>query len=190
MKRSIIGKYLLPFIQWFMLMVFIALAIDYFLHRYHLVYIVRYLGYIGTVVLLLSFVYSLRKRKIITWGSPKDLLTLHEYMAWIGSIMIIVHAGIHFNALLPWLTLLMLLIAVASGLVGKFLLKRADQAYKEKLQILLQEGINKKEAERKLFYDSIAVDIMKKWRKIHLPITIVLAILAILHILGILMFTK
>jgi hypothetical protein len=148
------------------------------------------MGYAGTVVIILSFIYSLRKRKIITKGSPKDLLTLHEYMAWAGSIMILVHAGIHFNALLPWLATLMLVIAVASGLVGKFLLKKASQAYKQKLQQLVQQGMEPIEAEKKLFFDSITVDIMKKWRVVHLPITLVLGILALLHIISILMFAK
>lgn len=190
MKRSIFGKYVLPFMQWFVLMVLIAIAIDYFFHRYQMVYVGRYLGYIGTFIIILSFVYSLRKRKIIKKGSPKDLLTLHEYMAWIGSVMLLVHAGIHFNAVLPWLAVFMLLIAVASGLVGKFLLKKASQDYKEKLQGLLHGGMDKKEADRKLFFDTITVNVMKKWRMIHLPITIILALLAILHILSIVIFSK
>ncbi len=171
-------------------MILVAIAIDYFLHRNQLVYIGRYLGYIGTIIIILSFVYSLRKRKIITKGSPKDLLALHEYMAWGGSVMILVHAGIHFNALLPWLAVLMLLIAVASGLVGKFLLKKANQTYKEKLQHLLKSGMEKEEAEKKLFFDSVAVDIMKKWRVVHLPITLVLGILALLHIISIIMYSR
>jgi hypothetical protein len=190
MKRSIIGQYALPFVQWFAMMVIIAIAIDYLLHRYDLVYIGRYLGYIGTFVIVISFIYSLRKRKIITKGSPKDLLALHEYMAWTGSIMILVHAGIHFNAILPWVAVLMLLIAVASGLIGKFVLKKASQKHKENLQALLKSGMDKGEADRKLFFDAITVDMMKKWRKVHLPITIVLGILALLHILTVLMFTR
>lgn len=190
MKRSVIAQYALPFIQWFALMVIIAIAIDFILHRYDLVYIGRYLGYVGTFVIVASFVYSLRKRKIISWGSPKQLLIIHEYMAWIGSIMILVHAGIHFNALLPWLAVLMLLIAVASGLVGKFVLKKASQKHKENLQALLKSGMDKEAADRKLFFDAITVDMMKKWRKVHLPITIVLGILVLLHIVTVLMFTR
>src|SRR5574337_82839 len=117
MKGSVFGKYVLPFIEWFALMIVLAIALDYFFHRFHLLNIGRYLGYVGTFVIVASFVYSLRKRKIITRGSPKQLLTLHEYMAWAGSIMILVHAGIHFNALLPWMAVFVLLIAAASGLV-------------------------------------------------------------------------
>jgi hypothetical protein len=170
-------------------MIFSALAIDYFLHRFQMVYVGRYLGYVGTCIILFSFVYSLRKRKILELGSPKDLLKLHEYLAWIGSVMILVHAGIHFNALLPWLAILMLLVNVASGLVGKFLLKRASDSLKERKQFLLQSGVNKEDVEKKLFFDSITVDAMKKWRSVHLPVTAILAILSLLHILSIVMYS-
>lgn len=190
MAGSVFTKYVLPFIQWFALMILIAITIDYFLHRMQIVSVGRYLGYAGTFVILASFVYSLRKRQIIKSGSPKQLLIIHEYMAWGGSIMILVHAGIHFNALLPWLAVLMMVIAVASGLVGKFLLKKANQAYKEKLQGLINTGSTKEEAGKKLFFDSITVDFMKKWRVIHLPITLVLGLLALLHIITVIMFRK
>jgi hypothetical protein len=171
-------------------MIFIAIGIDFLLHRLDLVFIGRYLGTIGTIVIILSFIYSLRKRKIIQSGSPKKLLLLHEYMAWAGSIMLLVHAGIHFNAWLPWLAILMLLISVGSGLVGKFLLKRANESLKEKRSALINAGSTKEEADKKLFFDSITVDLMKKWRVVHLPITLLLGVLSLLHVISILMFRK
>ncbi len=190
MKQSLLVKYVLPFIQWYALMIFIAIAIDYFLHLFNLVYIGRYLGFVGTFVIIVSFVYSLRKRQIIESGSPKKLLILHEYLAWIGSIMILVHAGIHFNALLPWLAIQMLLIVVASGLVGKFLLKKSTETLKEKKQVLIDSGMSIEFADKKLFSDSMTVDVMKKWRSVHLPITLILAILSLIHIVTIVMFSK
>jgi hypothetical protein len=171
-------------------MILIAIAADYLLHRLQMVYVGRYLGIIGTSVIIVSFIYSLRKRKIITFGSPKKLLELHEYLAWIGSIMLLVHAGIHFNAILPWLAILMLLIAVASGLIGKFLLKKANEKLKEKRTALIHSGISKEDADKKLFFDSITVDLMKKWRIVHLPITLILGILSLLHIITVIMFIK
>ena len=103
--------------------------------------------------------------------------------------MILIHSGIHFNALLPWLAVLMLLIAVASGLVGKFLLKRANDTLKDKITELINSGMQRSDAEKKLFMDSIAVDMMKKWRVVHLPITIILGVLSLLHILSIIIFS-
>ena len=190
MREPIFVKYVLPFFQWYALMIFIAIAIDYFFHRYNLVSVGRYLGLAGTLIIILSFVYSLRKRKIINSGSPKKLLLLHEYLAWIGSILILVHAGIHFNAILPWLAILMLLIAVASGLIGKFLLKKATETLKDKRQALINSGISAQETDKKLFFDSITVDLMKKWRVVHLPITLLLGLLALMHIVTVIMFSK
>ena len=104
--------------------------------------------------------------------------------------MLLVHAGIHFNAFLPWLAIVMLLIAVASGLIGKFLLKKANETLKEKKQALINTGISPEDADKKLFFDSITVDLMKKWRVVHLPITLILGILALMHIITIVMFSK
>ena len=190
MKQPVIIKHVLPFIQWFALMVIIAIAIDFLLHYFNLVFIGRYLGTVGTVVILFSFIYSLRKRKIIQKGSPKQLLMWHEYIAWLGSIMLLVHAGIHFNAWLPWLAILMLLVTVGSGLVGKFLLKKASESLKERRLELIATGSSNKEADKIVFYDSITVDLMKKWRAVHLPITFLLGILSLVHIITILMFRK
>lgn len=190
MKRSILVKYALPFMQWYALMIFMTIAIDYFLHKFQLVLNGSYLGFAGTFLIVLSFLYSLKKRKILKSGSPKKLLNLHEYLSWAGSLMLLVHAGIHFNAILPWLAILMLLITVASGLIGKFLLKKSNENLKQKRQLLVAGGRDKEAAEKKLFADSITVDLMKKWRMAHLPITLLLLVFSIIHIVTILMFSS
>jgi hypothetical protein len=171
-------------------MIVTTIAIDYFLHRWQLVYVGRYLGLTGTVLVIASFMYSLRKRKLITYGSPKKWLVFHEYAAWLGSVLLLVHAGIHFNALLPWLAILMLLVSVATGLVGKFVLKRARETLAEKKAHLLKTGMTKEAVEKQVFFDSVTVDIMKKWRSGHLPITFILAVLSLLHILTVIMLSK
>lgn len=170
-------------------MILVTILIDYLLHYFHLGYIGRYLGIIGTLAILISFVYSLRKRKIVEFGHPKELLALHEYLAWAGSVLILVHAGVHFNAILPWLAILMLLMNVASGLVGKFLLKNASVELSLERQELVASGMSAIEADKKLFFDTVTVDAMKKWRVVHLPIAFTLGILSFLHIITILMFS-
>jgi hypothetical protein len=171
-------------------MILSAIGLDYFLHYFQIVFIGRHLGYIGTFFILISFIYSLRKRKIIQSGSPKHLLRSHEYLSWAGSIMLLVHAGKHFNAIVPWLAIVALLINVASGLVGKFLLKKSNISLNERRLALTHEGLNKEDIDKKLFFDSLTVDAMKKWRTIHLHITALLLILSMIHIITILMFIK
>ena len=190
MKQSLLLKYVIPFIQWYALMILITIGIDYLLHHYQMAGVGRNLGYVGTFLVLLSFIYSLRKCRIIERGSPKKLLMLHEYLAWAGSILLLVHAGIHFNAILPWLAVAMLLINVASGLVGKFLLKRSLESLRESRQALTDTGLEKDAVDKELFFDSIMVNAMKQWRTIHLPIAFFFGLFSLLHIISVFMFSK
>jgi hypothetical protein len=98
---SLWRRHVLPFTFLLVLLAAATLAGDYLLHRLNLVWVGRYLGIPGTLLIIGSLVYSLRKRKYITSGNPKTLLTLHEIGTWVGSLMVLIHAGIHFNAILP-----------------------------------------------------------------------------------------
>lgn len=190
MSNSVAVKYVLPFLQWFGLMVVIAITTDFILHKINLLYTGYYLGYPGVLLIMISFIYSFRKRKIIKNPAPKKLLILHEYLAWAGSILILIHAGIHFNSLLPWFGIIMMLVSVISGLTGKFLLKKSTDALKDKRIKLIQSGFNDSEADKELFFDSITVELMRKWRVIHIPITVLFTILALMHIISVIIFSK
>ena len=76
MARSLIGKEVLPFLAMFGALIAITIVADALLHQFDQVWIGRYLGIPGTILIVLSFFYSLRKRKRISWGNPKTLLTL------------------------------------------------------------------------------------------------------------------
>ncbi len=104
--------------------------------------------------------------------------------------MILVHAGIHFNARLPWLATYMLLISVASGLVGKYLLKNASGSLEERRQELIANGSTGPEVDKELFFDSVMVSAMRQWRVVHLPIAFTLGFFTLLHVLTVLMFGK
>ncbi len=175
MLKSLVVRKIFPSLALYTLLILSAIGLDSLLHRIGLYWIGRYLGILGAVLILASFAYSLRKRKIIETGSPKALLDLHETLAWIGALMILVHAGVHFNALLPWAAVLLMLVAVASGFVGKHLLKNAREALKSK------------EAS---FLDATTVEVMQRWRAVHIPITAIFGTLAVLHILSILIFWR
>lgn len=185
---SIFRKEVLPFVLMFALLILAAMLGDAILHRFQLVWVGRYLGIPGTLLILASFAYSMRKRKMIGSGSPKVLLSLHEFMTWLGSLMVLIHAGIHFNAILPWLALIGMLINVISGLTGKFLLDRSRRHFAAMRESLLRHGMQEDEVERELFWNAAAVDAMKNWRALHVPITLVFAALALGHIVSIFLF--
>jgi hypothetical protein len=161
-----------------------ALGLDYGLHRVGLVSIGRYLGVAGTLLVAVSFLYSLRKRRVIRVGAPQVLLQAHEVLGWIGAVMILVHGGIHFNAPLPWLAMLAMVIVVASGLTGKYLLQDARQRLREKEQELRAAGSPPADVEKAVFGQALLVDTMKQWRRVHLPLTMVFLGLAAIHVVA------
>lgn len=168
----------------FLLVVLGAVALDGTLHLLGHPEWGRQLGYWGAGFIVVSFLYSARKRKVITFGRAPFFLRLHEFLAWLGSMMVLVHGGIHFNALLPWLALIAMLVAVCSGLTGKFLLKRSKAIVAEKRRELRAAGVAKDALEDQLYWDSLVVGLMQKWRKVHMPITTTFGLLAVLHVVS------
>jgi hypothetical protein len=165
-----------------------TLAGDYVLHQFNLVWVGRYLGIPGSLLIVVSLYYSARKRKWVNSGNPQTLLKFHEFGTWLGSAMVLIHSGIHFNAILPWLATIAMAINVVSGLVGKMLLKDSNQLVVAKRAQFKSEGLSALEIERSIFWDAVALKAMKQWRKVHIPIFIVFAVLALGHIFSIFLF--
>jgi hypothetical protein len=188
MKQSLWRKQIVPFALMLGLLAAATLAGDYFLHQLNLVWVGRYLGIPGTLLIAGSLVYSMRKRKFITSGNPKFLLQFHEFTAWLGSLMVLVHAGIHFNALLPWLATVAMAVNVVSGMVGKLLLDRSRRHLQAQRTHLQSRGLSSPEVEQTVFWDAVTVDAMTRWRKVHIPIFIVFTVLALGHIVSIFLF--
>jgi hypothetical protein len=111
LKARLFSREVLPFYLALGALMALTLLLDALLHVFNLVWIGRYLGIPGVLLILGSFGYSLRKRKLIGAGKPVQLLRWHEGMAWAGSLLVLVHAGIHFNAILGWLAVLAMLQA-------------------------------------------------------------------------------
>jgi hypothetical protein len=68
MMPSLWRQHVLPFALLLGLLAVTALGGDYLLHRFNLVWVGRYLGIPGTVLIIGSLIYSLRKRKYIKMG--------------------------------------------------------------------------------------------------------------------------
>lgn len=179
---------ILPSLGSFVVLALAALAADAALHLFDAVWIGRYLGIPGTLLIIASTVYSMRKRKLILMGQPAKLLKWHEFSAWLGSLLVLVHAGIHFNAILGWLAVWAMLVNVGSGLTGKFLLDRSRHRLEEARQRMRSKGLSDQELANQLYWDSLTFDAVKKWRVIHFPITLAFAVLALAHIVAIFLF--
>ena len=103
LRARLFSREVVPFYLSLLALAVAALLADAALHLLNAVWVGRWLGIPGVLLILGSMGYSLRKRKLIQRGKPVTLLRLHEYMAWAGSLLVLVHAGIHFNAILGWL---------------------------------------------------------------------------------------
>lgn len=187
-KARLLSREVLPHFLAFAALVAATLAIDVALHLLGAVWVGRYLGIPGVLLIVGSFAYSLRKRRLIKLGKPVALLRLHERMAWAGSLLVLVHAGIHFNALLGWLAVAAMMINVGSGLTGKFLLERSRRRLTESRQRLRDQGLSDEEVDDRLYWDSLTFDAVKQWRAVHFPITLAFAVLALAHIIAVLLF--
>lgn len=188
MKARLMSREVLPHFMAFAALVAATLAIDVALHLLGAVWVGRYLGIPGVLLIVGSFAYSLRKRKLIELGKPVALLHLHERMAWAGSLLVLVHAGVHFQSLLGWLAVAAMMINVGSGLTGKFLLERSRRRLTESRQRLRDQGLSDEEVDDRLYWDSLTFDVVKQWRVIHFPITLAFAVLAVAHIVAVLLF--
>jgi hypothetical protein len=188
MKSSLWRKHVLPFTLLLGFLAAATLAGDYLLHRLNLVWVGRYLGIPGTLLIIGSLYSSARKRKWVTTGNPKSLLTMHEVGTWLGSLMVLIHAGIHFNAILPWLATVAMGVNVISGMVGKMLLGHSRQHVQGERDRFQLRGLSKAEVEQAVFWDAVALGAMAQWRKVHIPIFIVFAVLALGHIVSIFLF--
>lgn len=186
--RSLWFQQILPFMTLVGLLAVLTLAGDYLLHRLNLVWVGRYLGIPGTLLIIVSLFYSLRKRKYITSGNMKSWLNMHEAGTWLGSLMVLIHAGVHFNAILPWLATIAMGVNVISGLVGKILLNRSHLHVQGQRDYFQLHGMSRAEIEQAVFWDAVTLDAMKQWRKVHIPIFIVFSVLALGHIFSIFLF--
>ncbi len=181
---------ILPTLLLFLALVAGAISVDYLLHILGLAWIGRYCGFVGTALILISFIYSMRKRKWITSGSMKGLLKSHETLGWFGALVVLVHGGIHFYALIPWLALSAMLVVVASGLTGRFLLEDAQIRIKGQAEEMRKAGHSAADIDRELIGQSLLVDTMKQWRKVHMPLTMIFLALSLLHITATVLFWR
>jgi hypothetical protein len=177
MHRSLLVRQVLPAILLYLGLIAATIILDAVLHYAGLVWVGLYLGPVGTLLIALSFVYSLRKRKKIAFGAPKRMLQLHETLSWVGALLVLLHAGVHVNALIPWFAVVAMLVVVASGLTGSVLVKRATEIVKAKRAATEQEEDN-------TVLDAVTLDIMKKWRMAHMPINAVFLVFFVLHLIG------
>lgn len=91
------------------------------------------LGMVGTGMMLLMLLYSVRKRVAFfaNWGSIKNVLNLHIYLGVMGPLFILLHTSFKFGGIVAVSFWSMAAVA-ASGFVGRYLYIKIPQEIKER----------------------------------------------------------
>jgi hypothetical protein len=188
MWNSLLINRALPLFLSYLMLIAATLAVDFILHGAGLAWAGRYFGVAGTVLIAVSFGYSARKKKVIGQGPLKLFLRFHCNIAWLGMLLILVHSGIHFNALLPWMASVLMMVVTASGHVGQYLVRRIREEVKRKHQQYGQPADHTDALEQRHFWDALTLRAFEKWRFIHMPLVTFLVLLTLLHVGSITMF--
>lgn len=109
------------------------------------------IGIMGTVVMIMALIYPFRKR-ILKKRGKENPLNSHIHYGLIGPSLVVFHSAHKFSSLIGLLCLLLLLLVVLSGIVGKILFRKVNRTLKEQeadLQFLKTAFVQQKtEAEK------------------------------------------
>jgi hypothetical protein len=145
----------------------------------------------GLLVLLPVFVYPLKKRyapETPRRGWLQPWFRVHMVAGILGPVLILVHAGAHFHALVPVLALIAMALVAVSGIVGQTLhslsVRQLNQEWRELHELGLSEG----EIQERLAERAAQEEAFRFWQLVHAPVTIPFVALTLLHIIGALFF--
>lgn len=145
-------------------------------------------GWVGLAVILTVFVYSVKKRDGRKSGWPKDWFLVHQVAGVLGPLLILIHAGPHFHALVPMLALLAMLIVAVSGVIGVAVHRKAVRLLDAARSELLSQGLSHEAVEDRLYDLASGEETFRIWQMIHTPAVVMFLALVIAHVLGALYF--
>lgn len=146
------------------------------------------LGWLGLIMILVVFAYPAQKRLRPNHVWSKPWLYLHEILGILGPLVILVHSGAHFHALVPVLALLALALVVLSGVAGQVLHTLAFRTLYDKRHALAQQGMTEEAIEARLQELASQEGILRWWPWVHVPLTAAFVVLTLMHIGGALYF--
>lgn len=146
-------------------------------------------GIIGTGLVIFSFGYSIRKRKILfKKGNIKTFLQLHEWLGIAGTVIIFVHTGTHLRNIIPLLTLILMIVTFISGLIGRYVYLDVKNSLRIKRDEMKKMEISDTEIEEQLARLIVASNALGKWRDFHMPLIWFLALMIIHHTISVLYY--
>lgn len=139
-----------------------------------------YTACLGIFLCLASMSYSLRKRRVVLKGSLGIWLNGHVVMGSAGLLLVLVHAGFAFRALVPGLSLIAMVLVGLTGLFGWYM-------YLTKIKNMLSEIRSLQEAEE-YFLAKMASSAFRFWRFVHVLATYTAVFFTLAHIVSLIIF--
>lgn len=145
-------------------------------------------GWAGLSVLLLVFVYPVKKRHSQARQWPHGWFQVHMVAGLVGPLLIFLHSGAHYHALVPVSSLVFLVIVTLSGVVGQTVHALALKGLNEQRRLLQREGLEDDQIDLRLHRLAAEEQAFRLWQAIHAPTTLICAVLTLVHIAGVWLF--
>lgn len=139
-------------------------------------------GWIGLGLILLVFVYSYRKRSAPPQRWPKGWFRVHMAAGVAGPMLILVHAGNHFHALVPILAMLAMGLVVLNGIIGQAVHYMVLRTLQVQRRELTDQGLSDDEIDARLHTMASQEKVFRFWQYLHAPLTVTFLVLTLLHV--------
>ncbi len=128
-------------------------------------------------MLMTATLYSLRKlRTDARWGSTAVWLKFHMVTGLVGPYMVLLHTAMKFNGL-AGLAMLLTVVVVISGLVGRYLYTRVPRTVEAARARAPRPGRDREQSLRRR-------KALATWHTFHVPLTWVLFVAAFIHVVA------
>ena len=145
-------------------------------------------GWAGLVVTLLVFVYPIRKRVSPSRPWPRGWFRVHMVAGVLGPLLIFIHSGAHYHAVVPILAMGSMVIVVLSGIVGQLVHAVSLRALNEHRHRLQHRGLSEHDVDAELQRMASQEEAFRLWQAIHAPMTLIFLVFTALHVAGALFF--
>ena len=106
----------------------------------------------------------------------------------LGPLLIFLHSGAHYHALVPIAAMAAMVIVVLSGIVGQAIHASVLRALNDERRRLQQQGLPDVDIEALLHGRASQEEAFRLWQAIHAPMTLMFLALTALHVAGALFF--
>ena len=105
-----------------------------------------------------------------------------------GPLLIFLHSGAHYHALVPVLAMSAMVIVALSGVVGQAVHAYVLRTLHDERRKLQQRGLCDPDIETRLHGMASQEEASRLWQVVHAPMTVAFVVLTVLHIAGALFF--